>query len=78
MYQLTATNTGVEQMQNVQIHDATPAYTHFYTAGNLLPTLSQGSLSTPISDGSRGDISGAMGVLNPGYSAVLIFGIQIE
>ncbi|HPQ96730.1 MAG TPA: hypothetical protein PLN94_14185, partial [Thiolinea sp.] len=77
MYQLTATNTGVEQMQNVQIHDATPAYTHFYTAGGL-PILSQGSLSTPISNGLKGDISGAMGVLNPGNSAVLTFGIQIE
>jgi uncharacterized repeat protein (TIGR01451 family) len=77
IYRLTAFNTGAETMHNVRIQDATPAYTSFITAGGL-PILSQGSLATPVSNGSRGEIIGAMGSLDPGYSATLTFGIEIE
>lgn len=77
VYRLTAVNTGAETMLNVRIQDATPAFTTFITAGGL-PKLSQGSLATPISNGSHGEIIGAMGALDPGYSATLTFGIEIE
>ncbi|MBU0654645.1 MAG: DUF11 domain-containing protein [Gammaproteobacteria bacterium] len=77
IYRLTAVNTGAETMHNVRIQDKTPAYTSFITAGGL-PSLSQGGLAAPISNGSRGEIIGAMGSLDPGYSATLTFGIEIE
>lgn len=78
VYRLTAVNTGAETMHNVQIQDATPAYTRFNVVSGVVPKLSQGSLATPISNGSRGEIIGAMGSLDSGYSATLTFGIEIE
>lgn len=77
IYQLTAINTGVETMNNVRIQDATPAYTHFITAGSL-PTLSQGTLATPITNGDEGNIVGNMGSVAAGATAILTFGIAIE
>ncbi len=77
IYQLMAVNTGAETMQNVRIQDATPAYTHFITAGGL-PILSQGALVAPVSDGGTGQVIGDMGSLPAGDSATLIFGIEIE
>ena len=65
-------------MHNVRIQDATPAYTRFNVVSGVVPKTSQGSLATPISNGSRGEIIGAMGSLDPGYSATLTFGIEIE
>ncbi|MEZ5479884.1 MAG: hypothetical protein R3E95_21105 [Thiolinea sp.] len=77
VYRLTALNTGAEQMHNVRIQDATPAFTHFITSGGL-PALSQGTLATPIVQGADGEIIGNMGNLDPGANATLIFGIRIE
>lgn len=77
IYQLTATNTGAEQVRNVRIQDATPAYTRFNTTGGL-PTVSQGSLATPISQGSTGEIIANLGHLEAGTQAALTFGIKIE
>lgn len=77
LYQLTATNSGAESVQNVRIQDATPAYTSFITTGGL-PALSQGTLATPVAHGGRGKIIGAMGMLAAGDSATLTFGIKIE
>ncbi len=78
LYQLVATNTGVEMMQNVRIQDATPAYTVFRVVSGVSPLLSQGSLATSVTNGSQGDITGAMGSLAPGDTASLVFGIKIE
>lgn len=77
IYQLTATNTGAEQVNNVRIQDATPAYTSFITNGGL-PNLSQGALASAISPGGRGEIIGLMGALPAAASATLIFGVRIE
>ncbi|MFZ1344153.1 hypothetical protein [Thiothrix eikelboomii] len=77
IYQLTATNTGAEQVRNVRIQDATPAYTSFITNGGL-PSLSQGTLASAISPGGRGEVIGLMGVLPAGASATLLFGVRIE
>lgn len=77
IYQLTATNTGAEPVRNVRIQDATPAYTSFITNGGL-PSLSQGSLASTISQGGRGEIIGLMGALPAAASATLTFGVRIE
>lgn len=77
IYQLTAVNTGVDTIHNVRIQDATPAYTHFITAGGL-PTLSQGALAAPINNGDEGNVVGNMGSVNAGDTATLTFGIEIE
>lgn len=77
IYQLTATNTGAEQVRNVRIQDATPAYTSFITNGGL-PSLSQGTLASAISPGGSGEVIGLMGVLPAGASATLVFGVRIE
>jgi len=77
LYQLVADNTGAAEMHNVRIQDATPAYTSFITAGGL-PTLSQGTLTSVISDGAQGDIIGEVGSLPAGEKATLIFGVMIE
>lgn len=78
IYQLTATNTGAEQVRNVRIQDATPAYTHFIVVSGVVPKPSQGSLATTITHGSRGEIIGIMGTLDAGYNATLTFGVKIE
>ena len=77
VYRLTATNSGAEQVLNVRIQDATPAYTSFNTAGGL-PKLSKGSLAAPITQGSKGRIIGNVGTLDAGANATLKFGIKIE
>lgn len=77
IYQLIATNTGAEQVRNVRIQDASPAYTSFNNAGGL-PQMSQGSLAQPIAQGSTGEIIGIVGNLNAGASASLTFGIKIQ
>lgn len=78
IYQLIATNTGAEQVRNVRIQDATPAYTHFIVVNGVVPKLSQGTLVTPVSNGSHGEIIGVMGALDAGYNATLTFGVKIE
>lgn len=78
IYQLIATNTGAEQVHNVRIQDASPAYTHFILVSAVVPKLSQGALLTPVSNGSRGDIIGVMGTLDAGHNATLTFGVEIE
>lgn len=77
IYQLIATNTGDLQVRNVRIQDATPAYTSFNTTGGL-PTVSQGSLATPISQGDTGEIIANLGHLEAGTQGILTFGIKIE
>ncbi|WP_298610491.1 hypothetical protein [uncultured Thiothrix sp.] len=77
VYQLTATNTGAEEVRNVRIQDATPAYTFFNTAGGL-PQMSQGSLAHAINQGSTGDITGVVGTLAAGNNASLTFAIKIQ
>lgn len=78
LYELTAINTGAESMFNIKIQDATPAFTTFITAGGSLPQLSQGNELTAISHGSTGNIIGLMGQIDPGETAVMIFGIKID
>ncbi len=77
IYRLTATNMGAERVVNVKIQDATPAYTSFITA-NGLPVLSQGTLLTPISNGSTGKVIGVVGTIEAGANATLTFGIKID
>lgn len=77
IYQLVATNTGAEQVRNVRIQDASPAYTTFNTAGGL-PQMSQGSLAHSIAQGSTGDIIGVVGNLNGGANASLTFAVKIQ
>lgn len=77
IYQLIATNTGAEEVRNVRIQDAAPAYTSFNITGGL-PIVSQGSIATPISQGGTGQIIGNMGNLAAGTQASLTFGIKVE
>ncbi|HPY42458.1 MAG TPA: hypothetical protein PLM98_18170, partial [Thiolinea sp.] len=77
IYQLIATNTGAEQVRNVRIQDATPAYTFFNVAGGL-PQMSQGSLAQAVAQGGTGEIMGIVGNLNAGASASLTFAIKIQ
>ncbi len=81
IYRLTATNTSVEDVHNVIIHDASPAFTFFNNVGPL-PTVSAGSVvvgangTTGIVEG--GSVGGSLVLLNPGEVLQLEFGVQVE
>jgi hypothetical protein len=73
-YEITVTNVGTSNVTNVVLSDATPANTTFSIAGAF---LSVGTLTTPA-DGATGTISGDVGALAPGQSAILRFNVRIN
>lgn len=77
IYRLTTENTGVNQVHNVLIQDATPAYTSFLVIGGTIPTLSKGSINSVV-DGGTGSIIGSVGSVAPGEVETLIFGVRID
>ncbi len=76
IYKIIATNNGTETATDVEIYDATPPFTVFTTGVPV--TLTQGSVSSSLSNGQSGTLTFAIGDLAAGESAEVTFGIEIE
>lgn len=77
IYQITATNIGVENAYEVKITDSTPNFTKYRNVG-ALPTLIPGYAIQDPADQTGGDIVALIGVLASGEEAILEFAIQID
>lgn len=74
-YRITVTNIGTADVTNVVVNDATPANTTYSAA--VPASTSVGTISTPAA-GSSGTISANVGVLGPGQTVVIEFGVRIN
>ncbi|NVN90478.1 MAG: isopeptide-forming domain-containing fimbrial protein [Desulfuromonadales bacterium] len=83
-YKITATNVGTASVTTLVVSDATPSNT-VYNAGTQCPAVggtfvaatTVGTITAPTQC-SAGTISATVGALNPGSSAVVTFGVQIN
>jgi uncharacterized repeat protein (TIGR01451 family) len=74
-YELVVTNVGTSPVSSVVVSDATPANTTYSSA--VAATTTQGSIVTPA-NGVAGTITATVGVLAPGQSATIRFGVRIN
>lgn len=85
LYQITAKNVGTASINTLVVSDATPANT-VYNAGTDCPVVggtfvaasTGGGVVTSPAQCSTGSISVAIATLNPGSTAVITFGVQIN
>jgi len=73
-YEITATNTGVTNVNAVVISDNVPANTVYHAT--VFAATTQGIVLTPLPN-TAGLIVDTVGTLNPGQSAKLSFGVRI-
>jgi trimeric autotransporter adhesin len=73
-YQITVQNVGSTSATGVTVSDATPAYTVLSTA----PATSAGSITLQPAVAAAGTITATIGLLAPGQSAVVTFGVKIQ
>ena len=86
-YEVTVTNTGNTPATDVQVTDATPAYTVYDDGdGTTTPTgaavfTTHGGTTylpcTAPADGAAGTITAVIGTLAPGQAATIYFGVKI-
>jgi len=76
LYRVTATNTGSDNAENVQIDDEVPAYTVLSTAATA--TGGDNPQVDPALNGSTGPIRSTHGTLQPSGVATLTFGVRID
>ena len=86
-YQVTVTNTGTAPATDVEVTDATPAYTVYDNgdgtntpAGVAVFTKDGGATYVPgtaPADGATGTITASVGTLAPGQVATIYFGVKI-
>ena len=75
-YEITATNTGVANVDSVVVSDSTPAFTTYESTVPAATTV--GSISTVPADGDAGTVEATVGTLTPGQAAVITFGVRIN
>lgn len=74
-YRLTATNAGVVTVYNIEIADATPAFTEY--VGSAVCSAAGCSIQEPAV-GSQGNVVGTLSSLAAGDSVVLEFSVRVE
>jgi len=74
-YQITATNSGATPVNTVVINDNVPANTTYH--GGVAASTTLGSILAPLA-GAVGTVSANVGVLTPGQSASMNFGVRIN
>jgi len=74
-YRLTATNAGVVTVYNVEIADATPAFTEYF--GNATCSATGCNIQEPAA-GGQGSVVGTLSSLAAGDSVVLEFSVRVE
>lgn len=73
-YQITATNTGITNVNSVVIRDNIPAHTTYHAGVGAGSTL--GTILAPLAD-AVGLVQATVGVLTPGQSTAMTFGVRI-
>lgn len=73
-YEVTGTNTGSSNVNNIVINDTTPAYTTL----SAVPTVTVGMIDTTPLLGGTGAISASVATLPPLETVVMSFCIQID
>jgi uncharacterized repeat protein (TIGR01451 family) len=74
-YEIVVTNVGTASVTNVVVDDATPANTTY--TNTVAAATSQGFITAPA-NGATGTVSASVGVLAPGASATITFGVRID
>lgn len=74
-YQITATNSGATPVNTVVINDNIPANTTYH--GSVAASSTLGTVLAPVA-GAVGTVSANIGVLTPGQSASMNFGVRIN
>lgn len=74
-YRLTATNAGQAVAYNVDVADATPAFTEYFGAASC--SISGCTVSEPV-PGGQGNIIASLAVLAAGAEFVLEFSVRVE
>ncbi|OED42424.1 hypothetical protein AB833_07245 [Chromatiales bacterium (ex Bugula neritina AB1)] len=74
-YRLTATNAGLVTVYNVEVTDATPAFTAYF--GTAFCSIGSCTVTEPVA-GGQGNINASLGSLEPGGSVILIFSVRVE
>jgi hypothetical protein len=77
LYRIVARNIGIEKAFNVKISDKTPNFTSHRIIG-LLPSLTQGSITSAPSNLNTGDVIAEIGTLESGEEVTLEFAVQID
>ena len=77
MYRIVITNLGSNDITDVMLSDATPAYTTYFESGSGTSTTRGSIVSVPL-HGSTGSIVVNIGTLAPGQSATLSFSVKID
>ncbi len=77
LYRVVARNIGIETAFNVKISDKTPNFTRHRVIG-VLPSLTQGSITSAPSDLGTGDVIAEIGTLESGEEVTLEFAVQID
>jgi uncharacterized repeat protein (TIGR01451 family) len=75
-YEITVTNTGSTAVNNVVVTDATPANTTYSAA--IAAFTSQGTVTSEPLGGTVGSIVVDVGLLAPGATATIRFGVRID
>ncbi len=74
-YEIVVTNVGTASVSNVVLSDATPANTTY--SATVPAATTQGLIVAPA-NGATGTITATVGVLAPGASATITFGVRID
>lgn len=77
-YRITAKNEGNVAVTNVQISDATPAYTTFQAIADKSPAVTNATAGTPPAHNGTGSVTATQATLAPNTSAVLQFVVKIN
>lgn len=77
-YRITAKNEGNVAVTNVQISDATPAYTTFQAIADKSPAVTNATAGTPPAHNGTGSVTATQATLAPNTTAVLQFVVKIN
>lgn len=77
-YRITAKNEGNVAVTNVQISDATPAYTTFQAIADKSPAVTNATAGTPPAHNGTGSVTATQATLAPNTTAVLEFVVKIN
>ena len=77
-YRITAKNEGNVAVTNVQISDATPAYTTFQALADKSPAVTNATAGTPPAHNGTGSVTATQATLAPNTTAVLQFVVKIN
>ena len=77
-YRITAKNESNVAVTNVQISDATPAYTTFQAIADKSPAVTNATAGTPPAHNGTGSVTATQATLAPNTTAVLQFVVKIN